>query len=193
MVNKERAAQKLGPLTMDPLLILVAREHSHEMMEKNYFDHRSPTPGLRTPMDRYLKALGERPPYACVGENLYYCSVADVERSHRALMASLSHRDNILFSRFEKMGVGIYQNDRGEFWVTQMFLTSCDPRAGKTSPSRPPETKQAEAQSAPSAPPDKPASAPPAEAAKSAPTSAPPAESEKPAPDSAGPPSGGAP
>jgi len=29
-----------------------------------------------------------------------------------------------LFPRFEKMGVGIQKNARGEFWVTEMYLTN---------------------------------------------------------------------
>jgi uncharacterized protein YkwD len=124
LTNRERVNRGLRPLTVDPLLITVARQHSREMMEKNYFDHVSPTPGYKTPMDRYLKALGTRPKYATVGENLYYCSVVDVERGHQAFMNSPSHRENVLFPRFEKMGVGIHKNARGEFWVTEMYLTN---------------------------------------------------------------------
>lgn len=124
LANRERVGRGLKPLTIDPMLIVVAREHSREMMEKNYFDHNSPTPGIKTPMDRYLKELGFRPRYACVGENLYYCTIADVERGHQAFMNSASHRENLLYPRFEKMGVGIQRNHKGEFWVTEMFLSN---------------------------------------------------------------------
>lgn len=124
MVNQERSQRRLRELTVHPTLIQVARAHSREMAEKDYFDHESPTPGYRTPMDRYLKALPKRPTYACVGENLYYCSVVDVERGHQALMNSPGHRANILFARFRQGGVGIYKSPRGEFWVTEMFLTN---------------------------------------------------------------------
>src|SRR5262245_46351397 len=68
LTNRERVSRGLRPLTVDPLLIAVARQHSQEMMEKGYFDRISPTPGYKTPMDRYLKALGSRPKYATVGE-----------------------------------------------------------------------------------------------------------------------------
>lgn len=124
LANRERATRRLGRLTIDPLLIAVARDHSREMMQKSYFDHVSPTPGKKTPMDRYLAALGSRPDYACVGENLFYCSVVDVERGHQALMHSPAHRDNLLYNRYEKIGVGIQKNAKGEFWVTQLFLSS---------------------------------------------------------------------
>jgi uncharacterized protein YkwD len=124
LVNQERAQRRLHELTLNPMLVQVARAHSREMADKDYFDHLSPTAGLRTPMDRYLHAVSKRPPYACVGENLFYCSVVDVERGHQALMNSPGHRANILYSRFRQLGVGIYKSPRGEFWVTEMFLTN---------------------------------------------------------------------
>jgi uncharacterized protein YkwD len=124
LINRERSSRGLTELKMDPTLVAVAREHSREMCDKDYFDHRSPTPGKRTPMERYLGALPKRPRYACVGENLFYCSVVDVERGHKALMNSPGHRANILFPRFRAGGVGIYTSETGEFWVTQMFLTN---------------------------------------------------------------------
>ena len=124
LLNRERAARHLTELKPDPLLVEVARQHSREMCDKNYFAHVSPTPGLRTPMDRYLRAIHHRPAHACVGENLFYCSVVDVERGHHALMNSPGHRANILYAPFRRGGIGIHKSDTGEFWVTQMFLTT---------------------------------------------------------------------
>lgn len=123
-INDERAERGLCRLKLDPTLVSVARDHSREMAERDYFDHVSPTPGQRTPMQRYLKALPKRPPYACVGENLFYCSVVDVDRGHKALMDSPGHRANILFARFRACGVGVYTAPSGQFYVTQMFLTN---------------------------------------------------------------------
>jgi uncharacterized protein YkwD len=127
LVNIERKKRGLSELTIEPLLIKVARDHSREMQDKAYFNHNSPTSALKTPMDRYLKAAYARPEYACVGENLFYCSIVDVQRGHNAFMNSPTHRDNVLFPRYEKIGVGIVKNERGEFWVTQMYLTNTDP------------------------------------------------------------------
>jgi uncharacterized protein YkwD len=127
LVNIERRKRGLNELTIEPLLIKVARDHSREMQDKAYFNHNSPTSALKTPMDRYLKAAYTRPEYACVGENLFYCSIVDVQRGHDAFMNSPTHRDNVLFPRYEKIGVGIVKNERGEFWVTEMFLTNTDP------------------------------------------------------------------
>ena len=126
MVNRERTSRGLSQLTIDPLLVEIARGHSREMAEKHYFSHDSQTPGLKTPLDRYLAAVKERPSWVLVGENLFYCSVVDVDRGHIALMNSEGHRANILESRFERIGVGVYTNQRGEFYVTQMFLAKTD-------------------------------------------------------------------
>jgi uncharacterized protein YkwD len=126
LVNMERSRRGLNILKIDPLLIAIARTHSQEMCDKAYFSHDSPTAELKTPRDRYLLALSEQPDYACVGENLFYCSIADVQRGHNAFMNSPAHRDNVLFPHFDRIGIGIVKNRQGEFWVTQMYLTNTD-------------------------------------------------------------------
>ncbi len=129
-VNAERVSRGLNALVVDPLLVRIARSHSQEMCDRNYFDHHSPTTGQVTPMDRYLKGLHDAsldtPPYLLVGENIYYCSVFNdtynVAYGHQALMNSPGHRANILEPRFARIGVGTYQDANGQFWVTEMFL-----------------------------------------------------------------------
>lgn len=126
LVNSERTAKGLKPLQVDPLLIEIARGHSKEMCDKNYFDHISPTPGLRTPLDRFLAEVRHRPRWALVGENLFYCSIVDVNRGHTCFMDSNTHRANIMNPRYDRIGVGIYKNAKGEFWVTETFVSSVD-------------------------------------------------------------------
>lgn len=129
-INTERTSRGLGPLSVDPLLCDAARAHCREMCDLNYFAHRSPTPGDETPADRYLEVLhtvGEkRPASALVGENIFYASVTNdvygAGYAHQRLMASPSHRENILEPRFTKVGVGLYRDPEGRFWVTEMFL-----------------------------------------------------------------------
>lgn len=132
LCNAERRKRKLAPLVVDSLLIWVARQHSAEMRDQGYFNHRSPSPGLSTPMDRFLSVLGRRPSYAAVGENLFYCSVMDVYRGHRAFMNSPTHRANVLDGEYERIGVGVARNSKGEFWVTQMFLSTEEGRRDRT-------------------------------------------------------------
>lgn len=126
LVNKERAARGLSKLSIDPMLVEVGRKHSREMADKKYFNHHSPTKELGTPLDRYLAEEKSRPTWALVGENLFYCSIVDVERGHVALMNSEGHRKNILEPRYERIGVGSYTKPNGEFYVTEMFLAKTD-------------------------------------------------------------------
>lgn len=126
LTNKERAERGLAQLVPDPLLCEVGRAHSREMSEKAYFSHTSPTTSLKTPMDRYLAAETQRPSWVLVGENLFYCSIVDIDRGHLAFMNSKGHRDNILEPRYERMGVGIYVSPKGELYVTEMFLAKTD-------------------------------------------------------------------
>jgi uncharacterized protein YkwD len=126
LANSERVNRGLGTLEVSPLLAEVAREHSKEMWRKDYFDHISPTPELKTPMTRYLKWLGHRPKWARLGENLFYCSIVDTDRGHKCLMGSAAHRENILDGRYEQIGVGAYVAPDGRLWVTQLFLTQKD-------------------------------------------------------------------
>ena len=129
-INTERTSRGLGPLAEDPLLREAACAHSREMCALNYFNHHSPTPGETTPIDRYIDALhmvGERQPAsALVGENIFFASmtndVYNAEYAHQSLMASPGHRKNILEPRFTKVGIGVYRDPAGQFWVTEMFL-----------------------------------------------------------------------
>lgn len=126
LANAERRAAGVGELTVNPLLVQVARQHSREMYEMGYFDHTSPVPENKTPMKRYLNALGYVPRWACVGENLFYCSEVDPVRGHHSLMHSPRHRDNMLDSRFVEVGVGVHISPEGRFWITQVFLVQQD-------------------------------------------------------------------
>ncbi len=126
LTNSERSSRNLAPLSVNALLVQVAREHSREMWQKNYFDHFSPTPGLERPMNRYLRALGRTPKWAYLGENLFYCSVVDADRGHKCLMNSPKHKRNILDYKFREIGVGAFIAPDGQFYVTELFLAQVD-------------------------------------------------------------------
>ncbi len=129
-INRERRAHGLNDLVRDPLLGGAARCHSREMCGMDYFDHHSPSTGMATPIDRYFQALrahGQgRPDTALVGENIFFASVTNTtynaQYAHAALMHSPGHRANILEPRFSKVGIGVYRDSKGRFWVTEMFL-----------------------------------------------------------------------
>ncbi len=125
LINQERAKRGLSMLKPLPILITVARSHSREMSELNYFSHYSPSKGLRTPMDRYKAfTTGHAlPAYLCVGENLYWATAGDPERGHTALMASPTHKENILRAEYQYVGIGVYTTPDGQMWATEMFMS----------------------------------------------------------------------
>lgn len=125
-VNAERWDRGERVLAINPVLVKAAREHSREMGERSYFDHYSPTPSLRTPVDRYVAALGRKPTHALIGENLFRCTVQDADLAHRCLMNSPRHRDNLLNPLYDQIGVGAYVAPDGRFYVTQLFLSQID-------------------------------------------------------------------
>lgn len=113
LVNKERSARGLKPLTQNWELSRVARYKSEDMKNKNYFSHTSPTYGSPFEM---MKSFGIQ--YRTAGENIargYATPVAVVN----GWMNSSGHRANILNSSFSEIGVGYVEN--GKYW-TQMFI-----------------------------------------------------------------------
>jgi len=113
LMNLERKRAGVPPLTVDPRLVEVARTHSREMLALGYFEHVSPVAGA--PEVR-LKTAGI---YANrSGENIAYApSVTD---AHAGLMASDSHRRNILDPLFNRVGLGVVTGSAGTM-VTQQF------------------------------------------------------------------------
>jgi len=139
-VNAAWAGGGLPALAVDGLLTTTARAHCGEMDARGCFSHRSPAPGLTTPLERAPAGpRGRGGPMPCallVGENIYYCGVSsdiyNVDHGHRALMSSAGRRANILDPRFSRIGGGGCRDARGRFWVTEMFLGEGAPggRAG---------------------------------------------------------------
>ena len=100
-MNRERAAHGLGPLRLEPRLTLAAEDRVQDMMRKHYFDHVSPD-GV-SPFT-WVRARGYR--YRMVGENLAlgYRGSASVVNGW---MRSPGHRENILQSGFDEVGIAI--------------------------------------------------------------------------------------
>ncbi len=114
LVNEERTARGLNPLTVDWQLSRVARYKSQDMQDNNYFSHTSPVYGSPFQM---IKSFGIS--YRSAGEN-----IAKGYKTPQAVvngwMTSSGHRANILNASFTKIGVG-YVAD-GNYW-TQMFIS----------------------------------------------------------------------
>lgn len=114
LVNKDRKRAGLNPLIKDTEIRVVARLHSKDMFQKGYFSHFSLD--NKTPFDR-MRALNIE--YRTAGENLALAQT--VEIAHQGLMKSKGHRENILNTKFNRVGIGIMDGGIYGLMVTQNF------------------------------------------------------------------------
>lgn len=113
LVNEQRAANGLAPLTLNEKLANVARVKSQDMHDKNYFSHTSPTYG--SPFDM-MHSFGIT--YRSAGENIAM-GYTSPEAVMEGWMNSPGHRANILNASFTQIGVGYVAS--GNYW-TQEFI-----------------------------------------------------------------------
>ena len=114
LINRERAADGLGPLRADPELADVARAHSRDMFARGYFSHIAPDG--KDPFDRMRQAQVR---YITAGENLALAPT--LAQAHQGLMSSPGHRANILRPAFGRVGIGIVDGGMHGQMVTQKF------------------------------------------------------------------------
>ena len=116
LVNAERTKRGISALTLDSNLSSVATKKSQDMVNKNYFDHTSPTYG--SPFDM-MKQFGIS--YRTAGENIAKGQKTPQEVV-TAWMNSEGHRKNILNPNFTNLGIGIAKDSKGTTYWTQMFI-----------------------------------------------------------------------
>ena len=112
-VNEERADRGLPLYRLDRDLVAAAADHSRLMADSGRLAHQLPgEPDLRT----RIAGTGLR--FDAAAENVGYSTrIAEI---HDNLMRSRGHRDNILATKYDAIGIAIYQTG-GRFWVTQDF------------------------------------------------------------------------
>lgn len=100
ITNVERKKRSLAPLQWDSRLARVAQAHARDMHVRNYFSHT--TPEGRTVKDRLDRG---RVPYMWSGENIAW-GYETPEKFMAAWMKSRGHRENILLSKYTRIGIG---------------------------------------------------------------------------------------
>ncbi|MFC4247979.1 CAP domain-containing protein [Natribaculum luteum] len=126
-VNEIRAEHGLDPLEFDEQLAGVARGHSEDMAENDYFSHTSPDGS--TVGDRYADAGVSCQAW---GENILYNYHSDespevaAQKSVEMWMNSDGHRENILSDRWDSQGIGVTVAADGRLYATQNFGTNCN-------------------------------------------------------------------
>jgi uncharacterized protein YkwD len=116
LTNQERRKQELQELTVDPLLMKMARDHSANMAKQNIMSHE--LNGVT--FQQRLEQSGYKASMA--GENIAAGQPTPAD-AIAAWMKSPGHRANILNPDFTQIGVGIAQSAAGIFYYTQDFGT----------------------------------------------------------------------
>ena len=122
-VNQLRAEHQLEQLSPQLAMGEAARQHSADMAERDFFDHRSPVPGRALPWDR-LRAHGVG--FSACAENLFWAEglspEAVAEQTVQGWLNSPGHRVNMMNPRYRWMGTGVEQRQRS-YWITQVYAT----------------------------------------------------------------------
>lgn len=113
-VNRIRDNQKLNTLLSNVDLQTVAQAYAERMANENFVGHEAPDGSTA---ETRLEGLNLR----SFSENVSYGSNLNLALS--GLENSGSHRKNILSKKWTRMGVGLAQNQKGEFYVVQIFAS----------------------------------------------------------------------
>lgn len=119
-INAVRAEASLGRPAWSELLALVATEHSRAMAEHRFFSHNSPLPGQATVVERVRNAGGR---FDHIGENLamLHTSQSTAAAFVEGWLASPLHRANIMVQEWDITGVGLWADEAGQNFATQIF------------------------------------------------------------------------
>jgi hypothetical protein len=115
LLNTDRKEHQKAPLKYDDSLADVARAHSRDMLDNDYFAHAAPRTGHKV-ADRLWKA---RVRVIGCGENI--AMNRSIKKAQAKLMKSPGHRRNILSEIFTHCGIGIVRASNGTYYITQVF------------------------------------------------------------------------
>ncbi len=120
LANAQRRSRGQQPLAWDAELSRLAREHSANMAQSDFFSHKNPR-GMSM-VDR-ARSQGIRG-WSALGENIAYNQGYEdpagfvIER----WMVSSKHRDNLLNARWTRSAIGVAVADDGRVFFTQLFI-----------------------------------------------------------------------
>lgn len=117
-VNQYRQSQNLPPLQPNATITKQARLHSQAMADGSVsFSHQG--------FDNRVKTISQTLPYRSAAENLAYNQGHSnpAEAAVQGWIESDGHRRNMV-GNFNLTGVGVAQNESGEYYFTQIFILS---------------------------------------------------------------------
>ncbi len=122
LANRERAGRGRQMLMVNEKLRRLARIHSKNMAERNFFSHGDHLG--RSPQKRKMEYFPGL--FGGIGENIAYTyghsEEIVVEKLIKQWMNSPGHRRNILNGKYNATGIGVYYG-RGRYYGTQVFGT----------------------------------------------------------------------
>ncbi|MDD5012618.1 MAG: CAP domain-containing protein [Candidatus Nanoarchaeia archaeon] len=132
-VNQERINHGLNALVWDNQLALIAREHSEDMYKRDFFDHNNPdgdgpteraeNNGIRITNGNWIgiaENIGQTPIGDVIGCGYTHSEEEITNCAMDGWMNSPGHRENILNSNYDVIGIGTYCTTSA-CWNTQDF------------------------------------------------------------------------
>jgi hypothetical protein len=113
MIDGGRSSQGLPALRRDDRLDALAQAHADAMRRSARTAH---DVGDGSPVERVARVMAARR----VGENV--ARARTLQRAHRVLWDSPSHRGNLLDAGFDAVGIGVVKTDDGDVVVCELFV-----------------------------------------------------------------------
>ena len=118
LINQDRASHGLPALALDSELAGVARSHSQDMRDRNYFSHTDPDGN--SPSHR-MRIAGIT--FKIAGENIAQTKALKdpAQAANDEFLSDSEHRDVIFNTQFTRVGVGVARSGT-EYWITQDYV-----------------------------------------------------------------------
>ncbi|MEP6788414.1 MAG: CAP domain-containing protein [Acidobacteriota bacterium] len=120
IINQKRAENGLSPLVWSDSVALIAREHSRNMAEFNFFSHK----GIDNKMVSDRADDGGLLNWRSIGENIAFNRGFDdpIEKAVENWLESPTHKRNLLDASWQESAIGVAVAEDGSYYLTQVFL-----------------------------------------------------------------------
>lgn len=120
LMNKQRSSKGLSPLVWNDEVAEVARLHSTNMAERNFFSHRGQD---GTMVDDRAGSFGINN-WKAIGENIAFMRGYDKPEKMviEKWLDSSSHRKNMLSPAWVESAIGVAVAPNGAYYFTQVFM-----------------------------------------------------------------------
>lgn len=120
LLNQKRAEKGLKPLVWNDKVAAVARLHSQNMAEFQFFSHRGLDGKLVSDRADRLGLGG----WAAIGENIAFNRGFDdpISKAVNLWLGSATHYQNLMDANWHESAVGVAISADGSYYFTQVFL-----------------------------------------------------------------------